>query len=489
MRRATLILMTLLVAFAASATDIPNRPEQLTFPDLDFTLPDAAALRYELSNGTPVYALPDTEFPLINLTILFNGGNYMNPPGEEGLAELADEAWRSGGAGDMTAQELDEELDFLAANLSTTVGDVSGSVSLNVLAKDIDRGLELMMALVTSPRFQDDRFAKAKDDTLQAMKRRNDDSGDIEAREWDRLLFGDDYWSNRLPTKASIGAITADDCRAFVTSLVRSGNIVVAVTGDFDAAAMKAKLAGTIGTLPVRTAPVPPVPQPAAGAAPGIYLIDKPDVNQGRLRIGQLGFRLGHPDEFALRVGNDILGGGGFTARMMKKIRSDEGLTYGAYSSTSFPVTMPGTFEASLQTKSSTVAYSAELVFNLIGSMRDGKVTDEELTTSKASFIETFPRRFENPRQVVSLYATDELLGRPHSYWTSYRDRIQAVDAGEIQKAFQRDIQPAKMVVLIVGNLAEILAGHPDHEAAIADLGPITRVPLRDPMTLEPLSD
>lgn len=489
MRRAILTLTVLLAACVVSAGAVPDRPEKLTFPDLQFQVPDADGLRYELANGTPVYAMPDTEFPLVNITIQFRGGEYMDPAGKEGLADLADQAWRSGGAGDLTAQQLDEELDFLAANLSTRIGDVSGSVSLNVLSKDLDRGLELMMALITAPRFQDDRFATAKDDTLQAMKRRNDDSGDIESREWDRLIYGGDYWMNQLATKASIDAITADDCRAFVTSLIRTGNIVLAVTGDFEPAAMKSKLEATVGTLPSRTEPVPPVPQPAASAAPGVYVVNKEDVNQGRLRIGHLGYKLGNPDEFPLRVGNDILGGGGFTARMMKKIRSDEGLTYGAYSSLSFPTTMPGTFEASLQTKSSTVAYSAQLVFDLIRSMIDGTVTDEELSTSKTSFIETFPRRFENPRQVVELYAADELLGRPHSYWTDYRQHVRAVDAAAIQDAFKRDIHPDKMIVLIVGNIADIMAAHPEHAAKITDFGPITELPLRDPMTLVPLSE
>lgn len=486
-----LIATVVLVAVAASVAtaEIPDRPESLPFPDLGFEIPDAGSLRYELTSGTPVYALPDGTFPLVNLVVFFRGGRYMDPAGKEGLSSLADRAWRTGGAGELTAQELDEELDFLAANLGVSIGDVSGSVSLNLLSKDLERGLELLMGVLTEPRFQTDRFATAKDDMLQAMKRRNDDSGDIEARAWDRLVYGQDYWMNRLATKASLDALTAEDCRELVTSLVRTGNIVVAVTGDFEPDAMKRALEKTIGTLPARTEPVPPVPRPTGDAASGVYAVDKKDVNQGRLRIGHLGYQLGHPDEFELRIGNDILGGGGFTARMMKKIRSDEGLTYGAYSSLGFPVTMPGTFEAFLQTKSSTVPYAAGLTFDLIRSMREAPVTDEELATSKASFIETFPRRFESPAQTVGLYATDELLGRSHGHWREYRNRVRAVDAGGIQEAFRDHVDPSKMLVLVVGNLDEILAGHPDHEERLTDFGEITRLPLRDPLTLEPVEE
>ncbi len=485
----TLTIVLLTAATIAGAADILDRPEKLQFPPLTFEVPDADALRFELSNGTPVYALADRAFPLVSLRIWFRGGQYLEPVGKEGLASITSEAWRSGGAGDLSAQELDEELDFLAAIVSTSVGDTSGSVSLNVLSKDLDRAMELFMDLLTRPRFQDDRVARAKDDALQAMKTRNDDTAGIEYREWRRLIYGDDFWYNRLATKASVESITPDDCRAMVARLVRSGNVIVSVSGDFDRDEMKAMLERTIGTLPALEAPIPPVPQPSHTPKPGVYAVNKEDVNQGRVRIGQLGFERGHPQEFALRVGNDILGGGGFTARMMKRIRSDEGLAYGAYSSMSFPTDMPGTFSAYFQSKSSTCAYATDIAFGLMNDLRSNPPTDEEIATAKASFIETFPRNFESPAQTVSIFAQDELFGDDHAYWTTWRDNVRAVEKKDVQEALSSNLHPDKMVVLVVGNIAEILEGHPDHEAKMTDYGEIIRVPLRDPMTLEPLAE
>ncbi len=480
-------VLTVLVAVVAAAAEIPDRPEKLKYPDLEFTVPDAASLRFELSDGTPVYAMPDHQFPLVNIALYFRGGQYLEPEGKEGLAAVTGEAWRTGGAGDRTAQQLDEELDFLAAVLSTQIGEVTGSVSLNVLSKDLETGLDILMDVLTRPRFQADRFAKAKDDLIQGMKRRNDDAALIEAREWDRLIYGEGYWQNRLATQASVDSLTAEDAAGFVARLIRSGNVVVAASGDFELDQLEKLLDGTIATLPEMDGPLPEVPAPGKGAAPGVYLVDKQDVNQGRVRIGQLGYELGHPDEFPLMVGNDILGGGGFTARMMKRIRSDEGLAYGAYSNITFPVTMPGTFSAFFQTKSSTVAYATKLTFDLIGQLRSAPPTAEEMTTSTASFIETFPRRFESPARTVGLYATDELLGRPHDYWTTYRDKVRAVTAADVEAAMHSDLHPDRMVVLVVGRIDEILEGHPDHEAKLADFGELHRLPLRDPLTMEPL--
>jgi predicted Zn-dependent peptidase len=489
MRRTTTltVLFVLIAAAATFAADIPDRPEKLKFPELTFDVPDADALRFELEDGTPVYAKQDKQFPLVSIAVYFRGGRYLVPEGKEGLAGITAAAWRTGGAGERTAQELDEELDFLAANLGTSIGDVWGSASLNVLSKDLGAAMAIFMDVLTAPRFQQDRFDKAKDNRLQAMKQRNDDTKDIEAREWSRLIYGDDYWLNRLATQASVDAISASDSKEFVNSLLRSGNLVVAVAGDFEPAELEALLNKTVGSLEPLAEPLPAIPQPDHTPEPGVYVVNKADVNQGRVSIGRLGFRQGFADQFPLMVGNDILGGGGFTARMMKRIRSDEGLAYGAYASLGFQVTYPGTFRALYQSKSSTCAYAAEIFFRLLNDMRTIDATDEEVKTSKASFIETFPRTFASAAQVVGLYANDEVLGRDHGYWVDYRDNVEAVTAEEIQSAMNTNLDPETMIMLVVGNIEEILKGHPEHDARLTDFGEIKQLPLRDPMTLQPI--
>lgn len=489
--RQTLTIFVCVLAFAtvavAADTDIPSRPEELVFGTVDWEIPDAESIRFELANGTPVYALPDSQFPLVNIAVYFRGGRYLAPEGQEGLHSIAGRVWRTGGAGELTAGELDEELDFLAANLSIGVGDVTGSVSLNVLSKDLDAAMKLMMTVLTEPRFQEDRFVKAKDDLLQSMKTRNDNTASIEGREWSRLIYGEDYFMNRLPTQASVAALTPDAAKAFVTSLIRSDNIIVAVSGDFDEAAIKTLLEQTVGTFGKLETPLPPIPQPDHTPEPGVYVVNKEDVNQGRISFGHMGYQLGDPDQFALLVGNDIVGGYGFTARMMKTIRSNEGLAYSAYSSLAFPTSYPGSLRAFFQSKSSTCAYATELGFKLYEEMRADPVTDEELTVSKNQFIETFPKSFSSASQTVSVYAIDELLGRSHDYWVNYRDNVAAVTAADITKAFRAKVLPDEMLILVVGNIAEIMEGHPDHEASFTDFGEITKIPLRDPMTLEPM--
>lgn len=481
--------LVLLSGAAAVAGEIPPRPEQLAFPSLTFNVPDPASMRVKLANGVIAYVAEDKMLPLANVVVLFRGGQYLEPAGQEGLAALTGTVWRTGGAGNLDAKALDQELDFLAAQLSTSVSEASGRVSLSLLAKDLDRGLALLLDVLRSPRFEEARLAKAKEDMISEMKRRNDDTESIEEREWDRLVYGEDYWLNRLPTKASVDGITRDDLVAFHMRLANPANFVIAVAGDFDRAAMIAKLNATLGGWKATGAPVPAVPQPKGSAKPGVYLVNKPDVNQGRVSIGQIGAKRPLPDESSLEVANDILGGGGFTAWMMSKVRSDEGLAYSAYSRYGIGDVFPGTFRAYFQSKSSTCARAAQLTVQLIGRITATKVTDKELATSKTSFIERLPRIFESKLRTVTRFAQDDLVGLPHEYWKSYRQKMGAVTAASTEAAAKAHIRPDQLVVLVVGNVDEILKGHPDHPTAkFESFGPMVRLPLLDPLTLKPVS-
>lgn len=470
------------------AGDIANHPKDLKFPSLAFEPPAPDSLRQVLANGIPVYLQEDREFPLVTVRVLFRGGQYVEPAGKEGLTQLTSRVWRTGGAGELDPQQLDEELDFLAAQLNTAFAGTTGSVTLNLLSKDLDRGLAILMDVLLQPRFDEGRLAKAKDDLLAAMKERNDDTAGIESREWNRLIYGDDYWLNRLPVKKSVDSITRADLQAFHARLLHPKDMVLAVAGDFDAPEMLGRLNRTVGSIASRGELMPEVPQPTAKVEPGVYLVHKPDVNQGRVSIGHRAVLRPFPEEFDLTVATDILGGGGFTAWMMQRVRSDEGLAYSAFANYEINTTIPGTFRAYFQSKSATCARAAQLTLDLINRLRTEPVGPEELETSKQSFIQTFPNRFQSAVQTVTLYAGNELAGWPNDYWLEYRRNIDKVGLDGVKAAAAAYLHPQDFVVLVVGNVEEILQGHPDHPTVkFENFGTLRRVPLRDPMTLEPL--
>jgi predicted Zn-dependent peptidase len=184
---------------------------------------------------------------------------------------------------------------------------------------------------------------------------------------------------------------------------------------------------------------------------------------------------------------NDILGGSGFTSRIMSRVRTDEGLAYDAGSSFSPGVYYEGQFRAAFQSKSATAAQAAQIVLDEIARMRKEKVSAEELETVKNQAIEIFPRYFATADAVADTFAADEFTGRDPGYWETYRDKIRAVTVEDIQRVALKYLHPDQLVILAVGNVGDMLKGDPDKPQNSFEKmagGKIIRVPLPDPATM-----
>jgi predicted Zn-dependent peptidase len=493
MRRAPTAVAALMLCLAATTGPgaqqaIPSHPSALTFPPLAYTPPERATYRHVLANGVVGYFVEDHAFPLVNVSVLLHAGSYLDPAEKVGLASAVGSQMRSGGAGNREPLAFDEEVAFLAAGLNSGIGATSGQVSANFLAKDTDAALALLFDVLRRPRFDAQRLALFKTQALQQMARRNDDTGDIEGREWLRLMRGADHFTTRPSTRASIEGIAVADLVEFHRKYVHPGNIILAVSGDFSTPALKAAIEKAMaGWMP--GAKTPPVPDAVHQPRPGVYLVDKPDVNQGRVSIGHLGIKRGHPDEIALDVMNDVLGGGGFTSRILSRVRSDEGLAYSAGSSLAPGVYYPGLFRATFQSKSESVARAAAIVMEEVARIRESPITAEELDVVKSQAIEVFPRYFASAGAIAGTFANDELTGRDPKFWQTYRDRVRAVTIADVQRVARTHLRPDAFAVLIVGNVDAILKGDPDHaEFSVSKLSggrPSSRIPLPDPMTMQ----
>jgi zinc protease len=490
-RSGTLLCCLIAAAAFASAQEkgvIPPNPRDLRFPPLEFQAPKPDAYRQVMANQVVGYFVEDHELPLVNISVTVRTGSYLDPAGKSGLAAAVGSLMRSGGTERYKAEDFDEEADFLAANISSAIGWTEGVASVNFLAKDADKALELFFEMLRHPAFRQDRLDLYKSQQLQQIERRNDRTDSIESREWNRLTRGDEFFTSILPTKASVSSLTREDLLAFHKAYYIPANFIFAVSGDFRTDELKTKLEQAMAGWTGSGERVPPVPQPDYTPVPGVYMVNKADVNQARVSLGHLGIQRGNPDEFAIDMMNDILGGSGFTSRIMNRVRSDEGLAYSAGSSFAPGVYYEGVFRAYFQSKSATAAQATQIVLDEIERIRKERVSPDELETVKNNAIEIFPRFFSTPAAVAGTFANDEFTGRPAGYWETYRDNIRKVSVGDVLRVAQKYLHPDKLVILAVGNVDDILKGNPDDPQysfeKIAGGKPITRVPLPDPNTM-----
>jgi len=488
------LIVSVGVAGAAKKTGIPAHPSKLKYDKLTFEVPDADDYKYELKGGNRVYIAEDHALPLVSISINVRTGSFLEPDGMTGLAGMTGAMMRRGGTASMTAEEFDERADFLAANMSSFIGDTSGGASMNCITRVLDDCLDLFFDMLRNPRFQQDRLDVEKDNFLEQLKQRNDDARDIAAREWDWLLYGMDHFYARRMTQAELDSMGRDDLVEFHSKYWRPDQMSFAVSGDVNPKAILAELDQRMADWKVDGPPIPwPPPAPASAPQPGLYHAEK-DIPQGRVNIGHLTVKRDswdNPDYFAMSVMNDILGGGGFTSRIMKRVRSDEGLAYSAGSSIRVGQYWPGLFRMGYQSKSPTVAQAASICLEEMKRIREEAVTDKELSIAKNSFIDTFPNRFESPAQIVNTFLNDEYVGRPHSYWVDYRDNFRKVDAAAVQKAAKKFLHPDKLLFLIVGKWEEIEGGDADGRASMEQFygGKVTHLPERNPLTLEPVQE
>ena len=473
----------------AGGDGIVAHPSQLRFPELTFAPPKASDHTHVLPSGVTAIVVEDHALPLVDVTVLIRAGAYLEPAGKEGLADAVGSLLRSAGAGDLAASDFDEELDFLAANMGSSLGSTTGAAEFNCLTKDFDRVLELFVSMLRSPRFDADRFEVYRARELQRLGRRNDRAEAIEAREWNRIVRGDNWHSADRTTKASVESLTRDDLLAFHKQWIHPRNFVLAIAGDVETKAVLEKISAAFADWPAGGEVAPAIPTSSTTPKPGLYLVDKTDVNQGRVTMGHLAVKRDHPDYHALVVMNHILGGGGFTSRIMSRVRSDKGLAYSAGSSLRLGKTDSGTFSIGFQSKTESVAEAAATALAEVDRIRAEPVTPQELSIAIEYLVGVFPRFFASASGVASTFADDVLTPRPDGFYETYRDKIKAVTAADVQRVAKEHLDRSKLAILAVGPVEGMLAGNPDAPSfSLEKLSPVdqvTRVPLPDPESLE----
>jgi predicted Zn-dependent peptidase len=471
---------------AAPSNPIVDHPEKLKYDKLNYKPPKPADYRHELASGVSAYVAEHREVPTFELTIHVRTGTMYEPVEKAGVADMTAYLMRNGGVEGMTASEFDEKLAQLAGTIAVNIGGSKGVVELFCLAKDADEALGLLKKMLRTPAFDQKVLDRYRTDMLSEMEQRNASTRAIEGREWNFLMYGDHpSTTGYRRTQASVESVTREDLIAFHEKYFFPGNFIFAVSGDLETKEMLAKLEALVADWPDRELKLPVIPDAIPDPKPGVYMVAKEDVNQSRIRVGHIGVKRDIPDRYALMVMNDILGGGGFTSRIVRRVRSDEGLAYTAGSSFSRPVQYPGTFQAYFQTKHATAAFGTRLMVTEINRIRTEKCDAETVENAKASFIGNLVNPFSSRNSIVNTFADDEYTGRPDDYWRKYTKNMEAVTPDAVLAAAKKYLHPDKLVFLVVGDPDAAEKGSDKQPDRYSDFGDVTILPLRDPMTLE----
>ncbi len=451
-----LLLAAVALATVSTSTSLiaqQNKPwEQIPIPPLHEFKPQQPT-RIQLKNGIVVFLQEDHELPFVSGSVIIPGGARDVEPAKAGLVDLYGEAWRTSGTAKMSGDAMDELLEAKAAHIETG-GDIdSTQVSWDSLKGDANQVFDLAMDLLFHPKFSEEKLQLAQQQAAAGIMRRNDDEGAIASREASKLAYGANSPYTRQPEFATIGAITVADLQAWHDRTLR-GKLIVAISGDFDPAAMEAKVRATFEQLPAVT-PAQPRHDEFKGPAPAVYFINKDDVNQSDVEIVGLGTDRRNPDVPALAVMNEILGGG-FGSRLFQKVRTELGLAYAVGGGLGFDYDHPGTMRVMVLTQSATTVEATKATFTEIKNLTTKPFTEEELKHAKDNILNSFLFRYDTRDKVLAQRVKLEFYGYPADYLETYRAALEKVTLADVTQVAKKYIHPEKLAVLVVGNQPEI---------------------------------
>jgi predicted Zn-dependent peptidase len=447
--------------------------KQLKYPKLgEIEIPEGE--RVTLANGMQLFLLEDHELPLISVSARIRAGSIYEPADKIGLAAITGAVMRTGGTVSKTGDEIDEQLERIAASVETGIGLNSGYASVSVLKQDIDVGLDILADVLMNPAFREDKIMLAKMQHRSAIARRNDDVGAIAAREFDKLIYGSESVYARHTEYATIDNISRDDLVVFHKKLFGPNNMMLGIWGDFDTDQMIKKIEKAFKGWEKADVELPTVPQVQYEFSPTVNVIRKDDVNQSNIYLGHIGGLRNNPDYFALILMNRILGSG-FTSRLFKNVRSREGLAYSVFGIYSANYAFPGIFYVGCQTKSEATVRAIRAMTEEVRKMTESEVTDEELALAKDSYLNSFVFNFDTKGEIVARLMTYAYFGYPLDFLQKTKDSVEKVNKKDVLRVARKHLKADKVQILAVGRPQ-------DFDEPLSVLGPMHEIDITIPV-------
>lgn len=441
--------------------------EALEYEALEFEPPSPD--RHDVS-GVTTLLLEDRALPLVTVIARFRGGYGLFDREWYAAAMGLPALLRYGGTIDLPTDSVELLLEFYAMQTSFESAGTSVGSTLNTLTEHLDESLDLWWSLITSPGFDQEQIDIWRGREQERVLRRADDPAGAAYSAFNRLLYGDHSigWemdaSDLAPERVGPERFQELHSRIFCRE-----NLTLGVAGDVSWDEVRPRLERLVGDLPpcATTLPASRIPEIRRGG--GVFLIER-DLEQTVIVMAHpTAVRLADdPAFFAATIGNSILGGGGFSSRILQRVRSDEGYAYSASSLWTTPRRYDGLVGAITRTRPENAVPAIEVILETMEEIRGVAPTAAELKTAVDRIVNGYVFNFQTAQQIVSrmmLYVSGEL---PEDWLERYASGVQEITAEDIRQVFAEHLRPAEMMILVVGD--------PDRigREALAGLGPVT---------------
>jgi len=414
---------------------------------------EGALTRQALANGMGALVLEDHRLPLVTLGVTVPRGAGTVPPEESGLAALLAEVMNRG-AGERDALELAAAVDALGADLSISSGWDAMTVSVTGLSSDAEVLLGLLADVLLRPRLDPVEVERARREQLAAIAQSEDDPGSLVARAALAALYPDHrYGRPGQGTAETVASLEPGDVRRLHGEVFVPEEAVFFAAGDVEAAALLARVAEHLGPeAPAAAPPRPPAPAPPARAPAErkVVVVDRPELGQARIVVAHDGLARDHEERLAADLMNKVLGGSGFSSRLMQRVRADEGLTYGVGSGFDMR-RQPGPFRVSTFTRASEAGRVVELVLAELERIRREPPSEEELEDAASLAVGSFGLSLESSRAVISGLVDLEVYDLPRDSLDTYRSRVRALDVEDTAEAARRFVHPDRAAIVVLG--------------------------------------
>ncbi len=405
-----------------------------------------------LPNGMTILLVESHRQPVLSLTLSVPAGDAYDPNGKEGLAGLV--------AGLLTKGTPTRSADDIAAAIEGAGGSLGAStnqdfltIRANSLAGDAKLAMSLLAESIIHPLFPESELELLRKQTLSGLQLALSQPASIAQRIFDAELYTPHPYG-RAATEPSVTAITREDLESFHAQRVTPDRALLVVAGAISLSEVQALARTAFGDWTGSGAERVAFPPPPSTHPNEIVLVHRPGSVQSNIIIGNTTFTPRDPNLFAATMANQVLGGGA-DARLFLILREQKSWTYGAYSSLANRHEI-GSFSATAEVRTEVTDSALTEMLVQLDRIRTESVTMEELEAAKGSLVGSFPLSIETASQVASAVTRARLNDLPSDYLATYRTRLSAITAGDIQRVSQRAIRPAESVIVVVGDATKL---------------------------------